>query len=246
MALQVSRLYVCGRHILFLTTTVPWRFAKICHCQLASRRGWFSYPTSTCIICFVCTVMPLASASRVSSIPFSIPEATHASLTRLLAASVTPVPTASCSSTTAVVVQLATALVIPDYSEFYSGSIDSFQPTWSSLDDGSMITPAYTYQLSKSFTQLMMAGALALLFTRNTIASAEYILFSKIKTKNLLHVLFLSQILGLISSAVSISTYFHNSMDCVAYVTSRVFPRPSLNLSIKQINNSSYFNNDHL
>ena len=131
-------------------------------------------------------------------------------------ATLTAIATSSCSSPTAVVVQLATDLLIPNFPQFYDEQVETFQPTWTNLADGSLVTPAYLDELSKSFLQLMMAGALLLLFTRNTIASTEYILFSGLKTKTLLYVLFISQVLGVISSAVSIATYFHHSMDCIA------------------------------
>lgn len=113
-----------------------------------------------------------------------------------------------------VVINLSTALVIPDYSLYYNGPAESFQPTYYALDDGSLITPPFIEDLAGANVSLLVTGMLTMLFVRNIIVSGDYLRRGKVKNKTLFYVLFLSQILAPVSLVPLIMSYFNQFLNC--------------------------------
>ncbi|KAF8973889.1 hypothetical protein BDZ97DRAFT_403352 [Flammula alnicola] len=130
---------------------------------------------------------------------------------------ITPAPS-SCPPNT-LVVQLSTTLVIPNYNLFYAPiSIETFIPTYSTLPDGSLLTPPFHQDLINSNLGLVLAGALATVFARNILVSGDYIRRGKVKKKTLFYVLFLSQILAPVAIVPIILSYFTQQMSCTLVV----------------------------
>ncbi|KAG6846007.1 hypothetical protein H0H87_011055 [Tephrocybe sp. NHM501043] len=115
-----------------------------------------------------------------------------------------------------VIINLSTALVIPDYSLYYSGPLDSFQPSFYALDDGSLITPPFVEDLSDANLSLLVNGMLTMLFIRNIIVSGDYLRRVRVKKKTLFYVLFLSQILAPIGLIPVIMSSFSQALNCTA------------------------------
>jgi hypothetical protein len=113
-----------------------------------------------------------------------------------------------------VVVQLTTSLVIPNYARFYDTPIQQFQPTYFSLDDGSVITKAFMDDLANANRNLLFTGILTMLFARNLFVSGDYIRRAKVKRKILFYVLFVSQLLACVSLVPSIVSEFDLSTNC--------------------------------
>ncbi|KAG5644757.1 hypothetical protein DXG03_007886, partial [Asterophora parasitica] len=93
-----------------------------------------------------------------------------------------------------VIINLSTALVIPDYSLYYKGPISSFQPTFYGLDDGSLVAPPFVNDLYNANISLLAIGMLTMLFARNIVVSGDYLRRVKVKRKILFYILFISQI----------------------------------------------------
>lgn len=113
-----------------------------------------------------------------------------------------------------VVINLSTALVIPDYSLYYDTPIESFQPQFYALNDGSLVAPPFFQDLAGANVSLLVTGMLAMLFVRNMLVSGDYIRRGKVKKKTLFYVLFLSQILAPISLVPVILSYFNEFLNC--------------------------------
>ncbi|KAG6836808.1 hypothetical protein H0H93_002830 [Arthromyces matolae] len=117
-----------------------------------------------------------------------------------------------------VIINLSTSLVIPDYSLYYSGPLESFQPSFYGLDDGSLVAPPFVEDLSGANLSLLVNGILIMLFIRNIVVSGDYLRRVKIKKKTLFYILFLSQILAPISLIPVIASSFSQSLNCTAVV----------------------------
>lgn len=127
----------------------------------------------------------------------------------------TPAPT-PCSPNE-VVVHLSTTVLITDFDRFWEPTpIASFQPTFNALDDGSLVTPPFVQDLYDANLTLLVTGALAIVFIRNIIVSADYLRRGKVKKKTLFYILFLSQVLAPISFVPIILSYFTKVLHCTA------------------------------
>lgn len=179
-----------------------YSFFASCHLlALCLRPPMFSPPT------------PIASQGGLAfATPAITPSPTQLPLTALWPRAE---PTSSSCSTNTLVVQLSTALVIPDYNRFYAPTpIESFVPSYTSVPDGSLITPPYTQDILDSNLSLLVTGALAMVFTRNIIVSGDYLRRGKVKKRSLFYVLFLSQILSPLAFIPVISSYFSHRLHC--------------------------------
>ncbi|KAJ2919001.1 hypothetical protein MD484_g1403, partial [Candolleomyces efflorescens] len=128
---------------------------------------------------------------------------------------VTPAPT-PCHE---VVIQLSTALVVK-YDEFYPNTpIESFQPAYRALSDGSLISPPLDEEQRSANLSLLVIGALAAVFLRNIYASADYIHRGKVKKKTLFYLLLASQLLAPVSLTPIIVSFFTESVNCTVYVS---------------------------
>lgn len=126
---------------------------------------------------------------------------------------ITPAPT-SCPPNI-LVVQLSTALVIPDYNTFYSPTpIQSFTPTYTALPDGSLLTPAFLHDQLDANLSLFITGVLAMLFVRNILLSGDYLRRNTVKKKKLFYALFFSQILAPVAFVPVVLSYFSQRMSC--------------------------------
>jgi hypothetical protein len=126
---------------------------------------------------------------------------------------ITPSPT-ECPPNK-LVVQLSTAIIIPDFNAFYApASIEAFVPIYSTLPDGSLLTTPFNDDLRDANVGLLIMGALMMVFARNILVSGDYIRRGKVKKKMLFYVLFLSQILAPVSLAPIILTYFNEKISC--------------------------------
>ena len=127
---------------------------------------------------------------------------------------VTPAPT-PCHE---VVIQLSTALVVK-YDEFYPNTpIESFQPLYRALADGSLISSPLDEEQQSANLSLLVIGALAAVFLRNIYASADYIHRGKVKKKTLFYLLLASQLLAPVSLTPIIVSFFTEKVNCTAYV----------------------------
>jgi hypothetical protein len=117
-----------------------------------------------------------------------------------------------------VIINLSTAIAIPNYSLYYNAPIESFQPKYFALDDGSLIAPPFIQDLAGANVSLLVTGMLTMLFVRNIIVSGDYIRRGKVKNKILFHILFLSQILAPVSFVPIIMSYFNQFLNCTMYV----------------------------
>ncbi|KAG6832468.1 hypothetical protein H0H92_001514 [Tricholoma furcatifolium] len=117
-----------------------------------------------------------------------------------------------------VIINIATSLVIPDYSLYYSGPVQSFQPSFYALDDGSLITPPFIEDLSGANLTLLVNGMLLMLFIRNILVSGDYLRRVKVKKKTLFHLLFVSQILAPLGLVPMIMSSFNQSLHCTSVV----------------------------
>lgn len=124
----------------------------------------------------------------------------------------------SSSCPNKVVIHLSTAVVLPNYSLFYNDPISLFQPKYQALDDGSLITPPFMEDLAGSNLSLLVTGFIAMVFVRNIIVSGDYLRRGKVKNKTLFYILFLSQLLGPVSIAPILVSYFDQALDCTVYV----------------------------
>ncbi|EMD41768.1 hypothetical protein CERSUDRAFT_90344 [Gelatoporia subvermispora B] len=124
-------------------------------------------------------------------------------------------PTPSCSPTpNVVVIDLYTTLTIPDYSQYYSTPIESFQPTFFALPDGSLIGQPFLSDLRWSNAWLLVTGALTTLFVYNSVLAASYIRRVKVKNRSLFWLLLASQLLAVAAPIPQIVGTFDAGASC--------------------------------
>uniref|UniRef100_A0A8H8CQM9 Uncharacterized protein n=1 Tax=Psilocybe cubensis TaxID=181762 RepID=A0A8H8CQM9_PSICU len=166
------------------------------------------------------TVVPpevLSSATPTRSLPTLVGYPSQGHYNNLQPR-ITPTPTSTCPPN-ALVVQLSTTLLIPDYSRFFAPTnIETFSPSYTALADGSLLTPPFNRDITDSNLSLLVTGALAIIFARNIIVSGDYVRRGKVKKRFLFYVLFLSQILSPIAFIPVILSYFSQSLHCTAVI----------------------------
>lgn len=115
-----------------------------------------------------------------------------------------------------VVFQLSTAMVV-HYDFFYAPTpIPSFQPSYRSLDDGSLLAAPFEADLRSSHLSLLIIGSLFTIFLRNVFVSYGYVKRGRVKKKTLFYVLLASQVLAPVSLFPVILSYFVDSVNCTA------------------------------
>ena len=125
-------------------------------------------------------------------------------------------PTTSCSINE-VVVEISTAVLIPDYSMYFSEPIQQFRPTYYALPDGSLVAPPYLNDVQQGNWIILFTGALLMLFVRNSIVSADYIRRGRVKYKGLFYALLISQLLGVLSFVIMAASFLARQISCTAY-----------------------------
>ena len=119
---------------------------------------------------------------------------------------------------TAVVIDLHTSVVIPDYHLYYAGPISTFHPEYHALGDGSLVAPPLIADLRSANVQLSLMSALAMFFLVTTMLSIQYLRRGKIKKKILFYIFSASQALGLASIITIIVPFFNQFVSCTRYV----------------------------
>lgn len=110
---------------------------------------------------------------------------------------------------------LSTTVIIQDYPLYYAPTpIQSFQPTWRPLPDGSLITPPYDVDSFNASMNLFVLGAASAVFIRNILASISYLRRGKVKKKTLFYLLLFSQLLAPLSLTPVIISHFWTGLGC--------------------------------
>ncbi|KAJ3543426.1 hypothetical protein NMY22_g3146 [Coprinellus aureogranulatus] len=127
---------------------------------------------------------------------------------------ITYLPT-SCSE---VVFQVSTAMVV-HYDIYYAPTpLPSFQPSYRSLGDGTLIATPFDEDLRSSHLSLLIIGSLFTIFVRNVFVSYGYVKRGRVKKKTLFYVLLASQVLAPVSLFPVILSYFVEKVNCTAIV----------------------------
>ena len=129
----------------------------------------------------------------------------------------------SASTPDAVVILLQTEVVVPHFSKYYEGSIHSFYPNYTPVEDGSLVTDVYLRHLRSSQFAILVHTGLFLIFIRNILVSADYVYSGKIKRKGLLKVLLASQIIAAPIFLVILIDFFNSSGSCPLLAQSALF-----------------------
>ena len=118
-----------------------------------------------------------------------------------------------------VLVDLHTTIVIPNFDLYYSGHpIQSFQPSYHALGDGSLVATPFIVDVRSANILLALFSALAMFFVMNTLSAAEFFRTVKIKRMGLFYVLLFSQLLGAVGMLTPMVTYFDQFVSCTACV----------------------------
>lgn len=120
-------------------------------------------------------------------------------------------PTSACNR---VVIRITADVLVPNYHMFYDGPINSFQPTYQALADGSLIAPPFSRDLYQGDCMLLFIGPLLLLFLRNCFLSADYIRRRRVRFQSLFYALLASQLLGLAAFAIDTSSFLMGQFNC--------------------------------
>lgn len=130
------------------------------------------------------------------------------------------------SSPNVVLVDLHTTIVIPDFDLYYNGRpIQSFQPSYHALGDGSLVATPFIVDVRSANILLALFSALAMFFVMNTVSAAYFVRIGKVKRMGLFYVLFSSQLLGTIAMLTPIITYFDQFVSCTVCVTLCSYPK---------------------
>ncbi|PIL32077.1 hypothetical protein GSI_06781 [Ganoderma sinense ZZ0214-1] len=120
------------------------------------------------------------------------------------------------STPTVVHVVIHTTVTIPDFYRYYKTPLSSFQPQYTALDDGSLISSVYTPNLRVSEGWLVMGGALIVFFMLSTYRAIQYTRVVKVKNKGLFYMLIMSQLIGIVVSVFFVLADFNTDIDCTA------------------------------
>ncbi|KAG0709010.1 hypothetical protein DFH29DRAFT_1036413 [Suillus ampliporus] len=114
-----------------------------------------------------------------------------------------------------VVLELNTLVTISDFPRFYhTAPVASFQPSYHTIGDGSLIAPPLYDDLCATYLSLIMVAALLSVFARNISVSAAFIWSDKVRKKSLLYTVFFSQLLGPPALLPLLIAQFHPNIDC--------------------------------
>lgn len=136
------------------------------------------------------------------------------------------------SSPNIVVLKLHTTVVIPNYNLFYTAPIESFEPPYHALADGSLIATPFIADLRGANLLLILLSAAAMFFTMNTFTAVSFLRRGKIKNKSLLYLLLVSQVLGIPAMISLMVTFFDQFANCNTYESSYPFASSVLLMTI--------------
>lgn len=161
-------------------------------------------------------LLPTPSAATPSPTATSPPHSQDAVLHNVVSSSTS---SPCCRSTpNAVLLDLHTTLVIPDYHLYYSGPISAFHPDYHALGDGSLVATPLIADIRSANVQLGLMSALAMFFLVSTMVSLQYLRRGKVKRKLLFYLFFISQVSGLASIVTIIIPSFNQFVSCTRYV----------------------------
>ncbi|CCM00912.1 uncharacterized protein FIBRA_02958 [Fibroporia radiculosa] len=133
-------------------------------------------------------------------------------------------------------VSLDAHLTLPQYTHYHSVPLQSFQPVYYALNDGSLLTPFYLDHIHIPKLWLFAAGALSVFFLRNTVVALSFIRRSRVKDKTLFYLLLISQLFGLLGSLALVIADFNQSVSCTAIgAAKKVFVQMSCDTMITGI-----------
>ncbi|KIP12582.1 hypothetical protein PHLGIDRAFT_262280 [Phlebiopsis gigantea 11061_1 CR5-6] len=119
------------------------------------------------------------------------------------------------STRNVVIVDLHTTVVIPDFHLYYGDqSIQSFQPPYHALGDGSLVATPFIVDVRGANLLLVIFSALAMFFILNTITAIQFLRRWTVKRMSLFYVLFVSQLLGAVGMLAPLVTYFDQFASC--------------------------------
>lgn len=131
----------------------------------------------------------------------------------------TTIPPTRPSETGDLLVQITATVVIRNFSKYYPGeSVRGFEPQYTPLADGSLISPPLTRDLVQVHAILIICSALFVFFFRNTFTVLRYIRSGKVPQKALFYVFLGSQVIGFVFPLPALISIFAARAGCRACV----------------------------
>ena len=170
--------------------------------------------------------LPSRVEAGLNALPQATPS-TAASATRIfaaLAAHITQPPAkrdddSSCSSTpNAVLLDIQTSVLIPDYDSFYTTPIYEFKMTYTKFPDGSLVAPPFLEESRREDWLLLFTGMMLMLFTITSIISMDYTRRGRVRFKGLFYALILSQVFAVIYFVLLAIQILDEDPNCARYV----------------------------
>ena len=116
--------------------------------------------------------------------------------------------------TDVVIVDLRTKVVIPDYSMYYNGPIQSFVPPYHALSDGSLVATPFITDVRGANLLLAVTSAAAMFFVINSLTVTQFLRRRRIRRMFLYYLLLASQVLGVVAMLTLMSTFFDQFTSC--------------------------------
>jgi len=113
-----------------------------------------------------------------------------------------------------IVFQLETSLIIQQFPTPLPDPLQNYQPTYTTLPDGSLLTSLYRADLFSANSRLFGIGALLTLGAINVWTSVSYIKRGKVKDKTLFYLLLASQALLPTCFGALLAPFFLGNVDC--------------------------------
>ena len=125
---------------------------------------------------------------------------------------------ASSSNPPFVIFPLERTIRVSQFPTPLPNPLSSYRPTYTSLEDGSLLTSLYKADLYSANSRLFGIGALLTLGAINVWTCVSYIRRGKVKDKTLFYLLLASQILLPVCFFALLSPFFLSNVNCTTYV----------------------------
>lgn len=123
-------------------------------------------------------------------------------------------PSQSQPTSNAVLIELRATVLIPDYTLYYKGPLQSFVPRYHALADGSLVATPFITDVRGANVVLALLGVSVMFFTVNTCTVIQYLRRSRIRKMFLFYLLLSSQVLGATAMLTQMSTFFDQFANC--------------------------------
>jgi hypothetical protein len=123
-------------------------------------------------------------------------------------------PSQSHPTSNAVLIELHTTVLIPDYALYYKGSLQSFVPQYHALADGSLVATPFITDVRSANVLLAVLGVSTMFFIVNTCTAIQYLRRNRIRKMFLFYFLLASQVLGTTATLAQMSTFFDQFAHC--------------------------------